>query len=85
MRLNYLRENKKGLYTALKMKNELSKHLLEIQDLATSRIEQIMKEMMEKEKVTEELKEKNQMKWLQLMNNLKMSAEEIVIQELIYN
>ena len=85
MRLNYLKEQKKGLYMALLMKNELTSHLVEIQKLATERIETIMKELMKKANISEEMKAQDQMKWVQIMNNLKNTAEEITIQELIYN
>lgn len=85
MRLNYLKENKKGLYMALIMKNKLTEHLQETQETATKRIEQIIKQLMIQENITEEMKQQDQMKWIQIMNNLKNSAEEIVVQELIYN
>lgn len=59
MRLHYLKEHKKGLYTALMMKNKLTEHLLEIQETATKRLNQIIQELMMKEQITEELKKKN--------------------------
>ena len=70
---------------ALLMKNELKSHLVEIQKSATERIETIMKDLMKKENITEEMKAQDQMKWVQIMNNLRNMAEEITIQELIYN
>lgn len=84
MRLNYLKENKKALYTTLLMSNQLSTHLMNIQEIAMERVEQIVSEMKAKENITENLKATNQMKWVQLMNNLKASAEKIVMNELIY-
>ena len=85
LRLNYLKEYKKVLYISLKMENKLTKHLKEIQNNATERLEKIMKELAEKENITEELKSKNQLEWVGLMNNIKHSAEEIVLKEIIYN
>ena len=84
MRLKYLKENKKSLYTTLLMSNKLPDHLMNIQQIAMERIEQIVSEMKTKEKITEEMKQQDPMKWTGLMNNLKMSAEEIVAYELIY-
>lgn len=84
MRLDYLKEHKKGLYTALIMKNELYKHLTDIELESQKRVENLIKEYAIKENVNEEMKEKNQMKWIGLMNNFKDQAEEIVKKELIY-
>lgn len=83
MRLEYLKEHKKGLYMSLIMKNELYKHLTDIELESQKRVETIVKEYAIKENVNEEIKEKNQMKWVGLMNNYKVKAEEIVIKELI--
>ena len=84
MRLRYLKANKKSLYTTLLMSNQLPQHLMNIQTIAMERIEQIVSEMKVKENITEKLKQQDQMKWVQMMNNLKISAEEIVVNELIY-
>ena len=84
LRLNYLKQNKRGLYMSLKMKNELLQHLGEIQEVASERVENIIKEMAKKANITEELKAKNQMEWVGAMNNIKAVAEEIVTNELIY-
>ena len=84
MRLRYLKENKKSLYTTLLMSNQLPEHLMNIQEVAMERVEQIVSEMKAKEKITEQMKQQDPMKWIGLMNNLKTSAEEIVANELIY-
>ena len=85
MRLNYLKEHKKAEYSIMLMDGTLNSHLKEIQETATERVEQIIKQLMIQENITEEMKQQDQMKWIQIMNNLKNSAEEIVVQELIYN
>ena len=85
MRLDYLKKEKKVLYEQMKIKDTLAEHLLEIDLTATKRVNLILNEMMMKEQITEELKEKNPMKWTGLMNNLKSQAEEIVMKELILN
>lgn len=84
LRLRYLKEHKKAEYTILLMDNELQKHLMEIDKIATERFELLMKQFAEKEKITKELKGKDQLKWIGLMNNIKHSVEEIILKELIY-
>lgn len=84
LRLRYLKEHKKAEYTILLMDNELQKHLMEIDKISTERFELLMKQFAEKENITEELKVKDQLKWVGLMNNIKHSAEEIILKELIY-
>ncbi|WP_373219978.1 TnpV protein [Ruminococcus sp. 5_1_39BFAA] len=85
MRKTYLQEHKKGLYSGLLLTGRLMNHLLEIQEAAEQRMEEITEQMAADEGVTEELKSKDQMKWIQLMNSIRHSAEEIVLTELIYN
>ena len=85
MRKTYLQEHKKGLYSGLLLTGRLMSHLLEIQEAAEQRMEEITEQMAADEGVTEELKSKDQMKWIQFMNSIRHSAEEIVLTELIYN
>lgn len=75
LRLGYLKEHKKALYISLKMENKLTKHLNEIQKTTTNRINNLIKELAEKENITEELKVENQLKWVGVINNIKHSAE----------
>ena len=84
MRARYLRENKKAKYSIMLINNELISHLLDIDDICRERIDMLVKQMSEKENVNEELKANNQIKWLQMMNNIKNRVEEIVINEIIY-
>lgn len=84
LRLNYLKEHKKGEYTILLMNCELQKHLMEIDKIANERFELLMKQYAERENITEELKANNQMEWVGKMNNIKHSVEEIIFKELIY-
>ena len=84
MRLRYLKEHKKGLYTELMIKGTLSKHLAEIENIANERINLIIKQLAKAENVNEELKSSNQLEWIQSMNNIKNRAEEIVYNEIIY-
>ena len=66
------------------MDNKLQKHLMEIDKIANERFDLLMKQFAQKENITEELKAKDQLKWVGLMNNIKHSAEEIILKELIY-
>ena len=85
MRLRYLKAHKRGLYTELLLENKLIEHLKSIDDIATQRIKQYIKEMTIQENVNEQLKADNQLEWVQRMNNIKNSAEEIILKELIYD
>lgn len=84
LRLHYLKNQRKSEYTILLIENTLSKHLLDIDKTANERYELLMKQLSEKENITEELKATNQMEWVGRMNNIKNQAEEIIFNELIY-
>ena len=85
MRMNYLKNHRKVFFDILLTKGELMKHIYEMQETASQMMEQLTEQMMMKSLgVTEELKESNQMLWVQMMNNIRHSAEEIVLKELIY-
>ncbi|WP_324824307.1 TnpV protein [Sinanaerobacter sp. ZZT-01] len=85
MRKEYLKEYKGGTYSGLLLSNKLKEHLLQIQQQAEERLEVLMEQMKKSEGITEELKAENQMLWVQKMNNIQHSAEEIVLTELIYS
>ena len=85
MRKRFLQEHRKITYTNLLTSGRLSSHLAEIQQTAQRRVEELVAQMAKAEGVTEELKASDQMKWVQMMNNLRNAAEEIVQAELIYN
>lgn len=84
LRLDYLKNHKKAEYTILFMDNKLTDHLEEVQELATKRIEEIIKSLKEQSNLTEEMKNTDQLYWVGMMNNFKNQAEEIVLNELIY-
>ncbi|MFR3017024.1 TnpV protein [Gemmiger formicilis] len=85
LRRTYLKQHRRVTYTNLLTSGKLNQHLMEIEQTAKTRIEQIMAQMAKAEGVTEELKASDPMKWTGLMNNLRHSAEETVLAELIYN
>ena len=84
MRKKYLQEQRPILFNRLVLNGQLQRHLLEIEETANSRMERMMQEMAAKNGATEELKAKNQMAWVGLMNSLKNQAEELILTELIY-
>ncbi|MBO6232971.1 MAG: TnpV protein [Clostridia bacterium] len=85
LRLNYLKNHKRALYMILLAENELQKHLMDIEENANQRLELLIKKFVVKENITEELKVKDQMEWVRKMNSIKNCAEEIILNELIYN
>ncbi len=84
LRLKYLEEHYRPEVMIMRVNNELISHLLDIEDKCKSRVGQLVKQMAEEEKVTEELKVNNQMEWVGKMNCIKQCAEEIVCNEIIY-
>lgn len=84
LRLNYLKEHKRALYTELMLDGKLSRHLALIDEDANKRLNYIISQLAKAEGIDENLKRTNQMEWVQAMNNIKNRAEEVVISELIY-
>lgn len=83
MRRRYLKEHRKALYSLLCMKFELNDHLREINRQALEQIELITAQLAKAEGVTEALKARDQLGWVQAMNSCKARAEEIVIKEIV--
>jgi hypothetical protein len=84
MRKSYLINHRRGIYSGLLLSGELKKHLLTIQEQAEERFDLLVEQMARQEGVTEQMKEQNQMLWVQKMNNIQARAEEIVREEIIY-
>ena len=83
-RLQYLRTNKRVLYTTILMGDTLNAHLEEVDKSADEMFEQLTVQLKAQEGVTEELKANNQMEWVQRMNSIRNRAAEVVFKELIY-
>ena len=83
MRLRYLKGHRKAYYSLLCMKLELNDHLREINRQALEQIELISYQLAQAESVTEQLKARDQLGWVQAMNSCKARAEEIVIKEIV--
>lgn len=84
LRLNYLKENKKGLYQQLLTENKLFEHLVDINEEAKTRIKLITNQIAEQEHINEYQKGNDALDWVCAMNNAQARAEEIVFKELIY-
>lgn len=84
LKLSYMRKYKIPEYTEMLLSNELKSYLLDIEDECKDKLELLIKQMAEKENVTEELKVNNQLEWVARMNNIKNRAEEIILNEIIY-
>ena len=84
LKLEYLKKNKRGLYAELLMKDKLNEYLHDIDITLMEKEQSLIKELAERENITEELKNNNQMLWIGKMNNLKNRIEEIILKEYIY-
>ena len=84
MRKSYLKEHRPILYNHLLMSEKLYPHLIEIDRTAQERVDAMLPRMMEAAGVTEELKARDPMRWVGLMNTLKVQVEETIFQELIF-
>ena len=84
LRLDFIKKHRRGTYTTLLTEERLNEHLHAIDEQAHEQIDLIIKQMAERTGVTEELKASDPMCWVQMMNNVKASAEEIVLKEVVY-
>ena len=84
LRKQFLKEHRPIQYQNLLLSGKLTAHLNQIDREATEQVEVLMKQMAEKQGINENIKRRDQMNWVRLMNNIKVSAEEIVVQEVIY-
>ena len=84
LRKQFLKEHRSARYQYLLLTGKLNEHLNQTDQEAREQVEMLMKQMAEKQGVTEELKAQDQMKWVRLMNNIKASAEDIVLKNMVY-
>ena len=81
---DYIKQHKRGTYTTLLTDGRLNAHLHEIDVQAASMVEAIVANLAKERSIDEELKAADALKWVAEMNNVKASAEEIVLREVIY-
>ena len=84
LRKQFLKEHRSARYQYMLLTGKLNEHLNQIDHEVREQVETLMEQMTEKQGVTEELKAQDQMEWVRLMNNIKASAEEIVLKNMIY-
>jgi hypothetical protein len=85
MRLDYLKKHRRGTYTTLITSCTINQHLYETEQEAKRQIEITLSRLVKERDITEELKATSPLLWIQEMNNAKQSAEEIVLNEVIYH
>lgn len=84
MHKDYLEQYHPTLYNELILSGKLWTYLADLNEQATDKCNRIIRQMVKTEGVTEELKARDQMAWVGAMNNIRNRAEEIILQELIY-
>ena len=82
--LRYIKEHRPVLHTTLLLSGKLNSHLAEIDQRASEMFDFLIKQLVEKEGITEQLKATDQMAWVGAMNNIRNRAEEIVNTEVLY-
>ena len=84
LRLEYIKKYKLGLYFDLLVNDNLNEYLHNIDTTVMEKVQKLITELAQKENITEQLKENNQMLWVSKMNNIKNIVEEIILEEYIY-
>lgn len=84
MRLRYLKERRRVPYINLKTSGQLTQHLNEIDREANKMLRLLIEQMAQAQGTSEQLKEEDQMAWVGAMNNIRSTADEAVMQEIIF-
>ena len=84
MRLQYLQEHRPGLFSRLILSGMLDDHLAEVNEQSNARRDLLIRQMVQTEGATEQMKATDQMGWVALMNSIAARAEECVLHDLIY-
>ena len=85
MRKPDLKEHRPAMYSLYMLEDRLVEHLNLVDDEAQERMDMLVRQMMERQGITEESKARDQMEWVRAVNNIQNAAEEIVLKELIYS
>lgn len=80
----YLQEHRPLLFNQMMLSDELCKHLVQVNQEATERVDALIQSMKVAQGITEELKDRDQMAWVGAMNNIRACAEEVIYAELVY-
>ena len=84
LHLAFIKQHRRGTYTTLLTENRLNEHLHRVDEQAHEQIDLHIAQMTKQMNVTENLKASAPMCWVQMMNNIKASAEEIMLKEVVY-
>lgn len=84
LRRTFLREHRDGIYTGMLLNGTLNSHLEEVDQQAQKMLDDLTEQMKALNGVTEQLKAEDQMRWVQMMNSIRHSAEEVILNDLIY-
>ena len=84
LHLEFIKKHRRGTYTTLLTEGRLNEYLHNIDEQACEQIDLHIAQMAERAGITEKLKASDPMRWVQMMNNIKASAEEIVLKEVVY-
>ena len=84
LHLEFIKKHRRGTYTILLTEGRLNEHLHSIDEQAREQIDLHIAQVAERMGVTEELKASDPMRWVQMMNDIKACAEEIVLKEVVY-
>ena len=84
LRRTYLKEHRPAMYSLYMLEDRLTEHLNTVDDEAQERMDILVRQMMERQGITEELKARDQMEWVRLVNGIRNMAEEVVLRELVY-
>ena len=83
-KFGYLQKCQNALLTGYQLKGTLGEYLRSVDETCEETFSRLVKQYAEREGVTEQLKAENQMKWVGLMNNIRIRVEEIVMKEFVY-
>ena len=83
MHLDYLKQNRRGRYSALLGEGRLNAYLADVDEQAHEMLTSLTVELAKTQGIDEHLKATDQMRWVKMMNNVRSSAEETVMSELI--
>ena len=84
MRHTYLQENHPGTFNAMVLNGTLYSHLVEVDEAAQRRLDVLMPQLAKAAGATEDLKARDPMRWVGLMNSCKAQVEEIIYSDLVY-
>ena len=84
LRRTYLKEHRPAMYSLYMLEDRLTEHLNTVDDEAQERMDILVRQMMERQGITEELKVCDQMEWVRAVNGIRNMAEEVVLKELVY-